>query len=117
MAGRERFLVVEDDADGEFILERALLRRFREASVQIFRDTDDAVNAAGMGEWRGFVVHRALDLNGIEVVRRLQRAAPGVRIIMVSGRDQESAALAAGATHFLAFGEWQRLGGLFDDTA
>jgi len=115
MAGTQRFLIVEDDADGEFLLERALLRRFRKASIQIYRDGDEAIAAAQSGSWAGFVVHRALDVDGIEMVRRLRAAAPDVRVVLVSGRDQSAAAKQAGAI-FSQFNDWQGLAAVFDQS-
>ena len=113
MARSDRFLVVEDDSDGEFLSERAVLRKFKDASVHIVRDAEEALTATSQGEWTGFIVHRALDVDGIEMVRRLRAAAPAVTIVMVSGRDQRAAATTAGATHFLPFNRWQRLADLF----
>lgn len=104
-----RFLVVEDDPDGEFLIERALIKRFPKASVQIFGDADDALKAAKAGEWTGIVVHRALDVDGVEVVRRLRRLSETWPIVMVSGRDQESEAAAAGATRFMRYMDWQHV--------
>lgn len=117
MSAKERFLVIEDDADGEFLIERALLRRFQQASVEIFRDSDEAVGAAKTGDWTGFVVHRALDANGIDMVRRLRAANSRVPIVMVSGRDQSVAATAAGASHFVPYREWQQIANVFESTA
>jgi len=114
MVGTERFLIVEDDADGEFLLQRALRRRFPEAVVHIVHDADEAVNSAKEGEWTGVVIHRALDVDGIEVVQRVRTAAPAARIVMVSARDQKTAALAAGATEFVSFSAWQPLSKLFE---
>ena len=110
---RERFLVVEDDDDGELLLERALLRRFQEATVLIFRDGDEAVAAAKVGPWTGFLIHRALDVDGIEMVRRLRAVAPDVRSVLVSGRDQKTAARDAGA-QFVSFTDWQSLTQAFE---
>jgi DNA-binding response OmpR family regulator len=113
MASNMQFLVVEDDADGEFLLGRSLLRRYPRANVCVFPDANEALAAAKSQTWTGFIVHRALDLDGIEMIKRLRSSDRAVPIVMVSGRDQRAAALAAGANAFLHYAEWPRLASCF----
>lgn len=109
--------MVEDDADGEFLIGHALKRRFPGAAVRACRDADDAVSVArSRSDWLGFVVHRALDLDGIGIVRRLRAINERAIVVMVSGRDQRAAALAAGASHFIRYNDWSGLGALFDSS-
>jgi DNA-binding response OmpR family regulator len=107
-------MIVEDDEDGGFLIERAITKRFPGAEIRTFSDGDAAAAAAADGPWRGFIVHRSLDVDGIGIVKRLHFLNPHVPIVMISGRDQAAAALAAGATHFVRYADWQTLGTIFE---
>ncbi|HVU32899.1 MAG TPA: response regulator [Opitutaceae bacterium] len=117
MSGEMRFLIVEDDEDGGFLIERALRRKFAGAEIQMVRDGDAARAAAATGTWRGFIVHRSLDVDGLEVVRRLRAINRTIPIVFISGRDQSTTAVAAGATQFVRYSDWQTLGVVFEGVA
>ena len=56
------------------------------------------------------VSHRTWELSGAELVQKLREANSQVPIVMVSGIDRTGEAVAAGATRFLLYDEWLRIG-------
>ena len=61
------------------------------------------------------IVHRTADVEGIQRIEELRAANPSPVIVMVSGVDRSELAVRAGATCFLNYGEWLRLGSLVMD--
>lgn len=107
-----RFLIVDDNADSRFLLVKTLLRKFPGAVVQECQDADAATQIAAHEKPTAIVAHRAGDVDGVTLVRFLRHVNPAVPIIMVSGIDRAQEALAAGATRFLNYDEWLRIGSL-----
>lgn len=60
------------------------------------------------------ITHRSFEMEGAELVRRFRDADPVVPIIMVSGVDRSAAAREAGATAFLHYDEWLRIGSVVE---
>lgn len=54
-------------------------------------------------------------MEGAELVQRLRDADPKVPIIRVSGIDRTANARAAGATAFLHYDEWLRIGNVVEE--
>ena len=103
-------MMVEDRDDDEFLISRAIKKEFPDAMLKSYRDAAEALSAAKSQRWDAFIVHRALDVGGIVVVKELRQAQPDAMIIMISGRNQTPEAIAAGADRFLGFDELQQLG-------
>jgi DNA-binding response OmpR family regulator len=108
-----RFLVFEDDPDGQFLIRRVLLREFPEAEICVFHDASVAFAAAQTGSWAGCIVHRALDLDALEIIRRLRREHPALTIVAMSGAVDGGEARAAGASHFSGYDGWRQLAACF----
>ncbi|HVS53925.1 MAG TPA: response regulator [Opitutaceae bacterium] len=107
-----RFLIVDDNADSRFLLVKTLLRKFPGAVVQECQDADAAVQIAASEKPAAIITHRAGDIDGLTLIRLVRRVNPTVPIVMVSGLDRKTDALAAGATRFLNYDEWLRIGSL-----
>jgi CheY-like chemotaxis protein len=109
MANR-KFLVIDDNHDSRFLLTKTLLRKFPQAIVQECQDSQPAEAEARNGKLDAIVAHRAADMDGLTLIRLLRQANAAIPIVMVSGIDRTADALAAGATEFLNYDQWQRIG-------
>jgi CheY-like chemotaxis protein len=110
-----KFLVIDDNVENRFLLSRTIQRKYPHASVVECGELATAIEIAGHRDVDAVVSHRAGEVDGIELVRELRRANATVPIVMVSGYDRTRAALAAGATRFLNYDEWLRLGSVIDE--
>ena len=109
------FLVVDDNADARFLLVKTLLRKFPRAVIHECQSAETAIEFARREAQSAIIVHRSVELAGLDLVRQLREAHPAVPIVMVSGVDRTAAAQAAGATAFLLYDEWLRIGTLIGD--
>lgn len=110
MSSPYKFLIVDDNADSRFLLVKTLLRKFPQAVLQETQDSESALATTRSGELDAVVVHRAADVDGLTLVRTLREANPTIPIVMVSGLDRTRTALEAGATTFLSYDAWLRIG-------
>lgn len=110
MSAPPSFLGIDYHPESRFLLVKTLLRKFPGAVIQESDCPEAASEIAGRGEVAAIITHRTIDLTGIELVRRLREADAVVPIVMVSGIDRERGALEAGATSFLCYDEWLRIG-------
>ena len=110
MASPRKFLIVDDNADSRFLLVKTLLRKFPQAVLQETQNCDSAVALIESGGLDAVVVHRAAEVDGLTLLRRLRQADAVVPIVMVSGIDRTKQALEAGATTFLSYDAWLRIG-------
>jgi CheY-like chemotaxis protein len=106
------FLVVDDNDEHRFLLTKTLLRKFPNASVQECQDDETALVLAQAENLSAIVTHRTVGMGGIELIRGFRRVNPRVPVVMVSGIDRTKEALEAGATRFLLYDEWLRVGTL-----
>lgn len=104
------FLVVDFQRESRYLLVKTLMRKFPHATIHECEDAGQALQLARSLRLACIVTHRTFETGGIELVRELRDADPQVPIVMVSGRDRERAALKAGATSFLGYEEWLRIG-------
>lgn len=109
------FLIVEDSTEGQYLLSRTLKRKFPDAAISTCEDADEALAIANRHVPNAVIVHRAADADGVAITRQLREQHPALVIIMVSGRDQSREAQAAGATRFLSYEEWLRIGTIVAD--
>lgn len=113
MPRHHKFLVIDDNADSRFLLVKTLLRKFPQAVIHECQDADAAVLIARTTpELDAIVTHRAIEVDGITLVRLLRRVNHSVPLVMVSGIDRTTEALTAGANRFLNYDEWLRIGTL-----
>jgi CheY-like chemotaxis protein len=104
------FLVIDDNPDSRFLLVKTLLRKFPHAALEECQQADAAVARSATCRYAAIVVHRTPEVDGVTLIGMLRHRAPSVPIVMVSGIDRTQQALAAGATCFLHYDEWLRIG-------
>ena len=110
MPSLHKFLIVDDNPDSRFLLVKTLLRKFPQSVIQETQEGDSAVALTRSDSLSAIVVHRAADVDGISLVRMLRQCNADVPIVMVSGIDRSKAAAEAGATTFLSYDAWLRIG-------
>ncbi len=114
MGQSPNFVVIDFHAESRFLLVKTLRRKFPEAAIHETDDAEKAIEIARAINLSAIITHRTFEMEGVELVRRLRDADPTVPIIMVSGIDREAQALAAGATSFLPYAEWLRIGSVVE---
>ena len=105
-----KFLIVDDNADSRFLLVKTLLRKFPQAILQETQDGESATALARTENLDAIIVHRAAEVDGLTLIRMLRQVNAGVPIVMVSGIDRTKTALEAGASTFLSYDAWLRIG-------
>src|ERR1043165_3869838 len=105
-----KFLVVDDHADGRSLINRTLLRKFPTSAIVECVDATTAMDLVSCDTFDAAIVHRAGEVPGVDLVQFLRHLNPQLVILMISGRDQTEAALAAGATRFMNYDEWLMVG-------
>lgn len=109
-APSHRFLVIDENPDGRFLLSKTLLRAFPSAAVVECLSAETAFNELRTKEVAAIVLHRTVEFDGAGLVRELRKIDAVVPIIMVSGIDREKLAVEAGATRFFHYDQWVRIG-------
>lgn len=107
-----RFLVVDHHHDSRFLLVKSLLRKFPQAVIQEVEDGETAIEVVRTTELAAIITHRTREYFGTEMVEKLRAVNPDVPIVMVSGIERTTPALAAGADRFMLYDEWLRTGTL-----
>jgi DNA-binding NtrC family response regulator len=110
-----KFLVIDEDNDSRFLLVKTLLRKFPGAAVIECRVADAALSIARTDKLSLIVTHRTAELAGSDLVRALREINSTVPIVMVSSIDRCEAAQEAGASTFLLYDEWLRIGTVVEE--
>ena len=110
MSSPYKFLIIDDNPDSRFLLVKTLLRKFPQAVLQETQDGESALTLTKAEGLDAVVVHRAAEVDGLTLVRNLRQANRAVPIVMVSGIDRTKSAIEAGATTFLSYDAWLRIG-------
>lgn len=114
MSQAPAFVVVDYHAESRYLLVKTLRRKFPQAIVHETDDAEKAIEIARAVNLAAIVTHRTFEMEGAELVARLRDADPKVPIIMVSGIDRSAKAREAGATAFLHYDEWLRIGSVVE---
>ena len=104
------FLVVDHHAEGRLLISRTLLRKLPGAVLHECDTLDLALSALANTPVDVIVSHRVIGYDGPTTVRFLRAANATVPIIMVSGANRVSEAVAAGADAFVHFDAWLTIG-------
>lgn len=110
MPNPRKFLLVDADLDGRVLLGRTLLRVFPTAAVLEVQDYKTALKVMTDQRFDAVVCHSAIGVDGETLVRAFRGIDPHVPILAISGLDRKAKFMAAGATRFLSFEEWLRVG-------
>lgn len=103
------FIVVDFHTENRHLLARTLLRKYPEALIQ---ECEDAAELCELVRHRvsAVIIHRTLDASATELVKRVRSLDATVPIVVVSSTDRRQAVMEAGATTFLLYDEWLRIG-------
>lgn len=115
MADVPEFLLVDDNADNRFLLAKTLIRKFPSALLQECQDSAPALVAARRPALTAAILHRASDVDGIALIEMIRNARPTLPILFVSGGDMRAKAFEAGASAFLNYDAWLRVGACVED--
>ncbi len=114
MAQTPTLVVIDFHPESRYLLVKTLRRKFPNAVIHESDDAEKAIEIARAVNLAAIITHRTFEMEGSELVRRLRDADPKVPIVMVSGRDRSAAAHDAGATAFLSYDEWLRIGSVVE---
>jgi DNA-binding NarL/FixJ family response regulator len=109
-----QFVVIDFHAESRFLLVKTLRRKFPTAVIHETDDAKQAIEIVRRAEIAAIITHRTFEIVGLELVRWLRNEDPMVPIIMVSGMDRAAEAVEAGATTFLPYDEWLRIGSVVE---
>lgn len=105
-----RFLVIDENPDGRFLLSKTLLRAFPDAAIVECQAAETGFRVLRTEAVAAVISHRTFEYDGATLVRELRKISAAVPIIMTSGIDREKIALEAGATRFFNYDQWLRIG-------
>jgi CheY-like chemotaxis protein len=105
-----KFLLVDDNSDSRFLLAKTIQRKFPGGVIVECETSASAVTFISEERPSIVVAHRGRDCDGATLIRTLRQYNQRVPIVMVSGIDREAAAKNAGATRFLHYDQWLRIG-------
>jgi DNA-binding NtrC family response regulator len=103
-------LVVDDAAEGGFLLVRNLARAMPRVVIHTCKELESAVAWLWSVNVHVVVLHKRREEEAVSFIRAVRSAYPGVVIIAVSGTHRNESVLAAGASDVLEYGNWTELG-------
>ena len=106
------FLVIDSFEEMRLLVVRTLRRVFPNAVIREAHDFEDAIILTSSNTYDAIVVHRAIGADAKTIIQAIRRDHSMVPIIAVSSMDRTNEVLSAGATAFLNFEEWLRVGTL-----
>lgn len=109
------FLLVDDHFDNRFLLAKTLSRKFPGAVIQECQSSAAALAGIRRPELHAAIVHRTDDLDGLSLITKLRAANATIPILYISGYDHREKAFPAGATAFLNYDAWLRVGAAVED--
>jgi CheY-like chemotaxis protein len=110
-----KFLVVDDVSENRFLITKTLLRKFPNSLVQECDSSVAALAATGHDNLSAIIVHRAADADGLSLISEMRELKSAVPIVYVSGQETCPGALEAGATAFLNYDAWLRVGTVVEE--
>jgi DNA-binding NtrC family response regulator len=105
-----KFLIIDDNPDGRYLLVRSLHRKYPAALIQECGDATTALTTISQELHHAVIVHRAGEVDGVTLVQLIRRMDRTVPVILVSGIDRSVEAREAGATLFLNYDAWLNIG-------
>lgn len=92
------------------MLARTLARKFANAVILECHTAEAGFELARTRVLSAIICHRTIDMSGADLVRAFRAMCPKLPIMLVSGMDRKAEAARAGATYFLPYDEWLRIG-------
>ena len=108
-------LVIDSFEEMRLLVVRTLRRVFPDAVITEAHDFEEAIRLTSDTAYDAIVVHRAIGADAKTIIELIRRDNGVVPIIAVSSMDRTDEVLSAGATAFLNFEEWLRVGTLVAD--
>lgn len=104
-----QFLLVNDDDDGLFLLERAVKRDFPEAVVFKTKSPMQALEFCATQKFDAIITdNRMPEMDGLAMVQKIRARDAVTPILMLTGSHQlEAEAMRAGASDFVSTGSWE----------
>lgn len=109
------FLIVDDHLENRYLLAKTLNRKFPGALIVECQDSTAAVTAVRRPSLTAAVVHRTTDADGLAVLELLRKANATLPILYVSGFNHREEAFKAGASAFLNYDAWLRVGTMVEE--
>ena len=106
------FLVIDSFEEMRLLVVRTLRRVFPDALITEAHDFEEAISLTRDTAYDAIVVHRAIGADAKTIIQLIRCDNAAVPIIAVSSMDRTDEVLSAGATAFLNFEEWLRIGRL-----
>jgi DNA-binding NtrC family response regulator len=111
-----QFIIIDDNRDERFVLSRALFCHYPAATLHEHREFDSArdalVKLPGDGGQAVVLLHRIPGAEGVGLIRAMRELHGQVTMIALGDPADARKALEAGATQFLDYEAWLRLGTL-----
>jgi DNA-binding response OmpR family regulator len=108
-------LVIDSFEEMRLLVVRTLQRVFPDAEITEAHDFEQAIRVMSDTAYDAIIVHRAIGADAKTIIQLFRRDNGVVPIIAVSSMDRTDEVLSAGATAFLNFEEWLRVGTLVAD--
>lgn len=105
-----RFLVIDDNPDGRFLISKTLMRKFPNSVISECQTAEAAFRILNEERVSLIISHRTFEFDGVSLIRELRQVNPTVPIVMMSGIDRRELAMEAGAADFLTYDEWLMVG-------
>lgn len=119
MIPRRKFLLVDADTLGRFLILKTLLRHYPEAAVQECQDLETSLELVRSlpadGHRTVVIAHRTVQADGKNLVTALRAAHPSVPIVWTAEPASENQAETVGATRFLDRNAWLMIGKVVED--
>ena len=106
------FLVIDSFEEMRLLVVRTVQRVFPGAVITEAHDFEEATRLMSGTAYDAIIVHRAIGADAKTIIELIRRDDSAVPIIAVSSMDRTDEVLSAGATAFLNFEEWLRIGTL-----
>ncbi len=109
------FLVIDSFEEMRLLVVRTLRRVFPDALITEAHDFEEAIRLTSNTAYDAIIVHRAIGADAKTIIQLIRNDNAAVPIIAVSSMDRTDEVLSAGATAFLNFEEWLRVGTVVAD--
>jgi two-component system KDP operon response regulator KdpE len=111
MADRAHILLVNDDPDGLFLLERATAKEFPGVVILKSRDASTALDLLDCFAVDAIVTdNRMPGMRGVDLIRAVRSRGATMPVLMLTGSEAaREEAMAAGASLFLSNGSWAEI--------
>lgn len=112
---RPSFLVVEDQPDNRALLINALMRKFPGSRLTTCDASAAVMKAVQASTLTAVIVHRASDADGLPRLEMLRTADSALPLILISSANNRTGAFEAGASAYLTYDSWVRIGAVVED--